>query len=372
MKKTYTLFILALSLFACKKNNDDPNESKTPNWEIVKNFPQDKSYANAKLTVYDGKVFVNTYETSNGTFTGSLFFQTTDDWHVNQLPNQGVMALKEYNGTLYGIRAKIVKRNIYPVFLNYEYSYTLFKWENNDYKDIATLEHSDSYGYEKTSISDFILWGFQNKLHLISSSGYLWTIENDQFGEKQELHSFSSGPMFGINDQEVAVTRTKTISKPADDGTTIVVTGLFFNGTTFTEGTEREFYSVYRHQTGETLGNMDATYQAMNGNLWGIGHQGNKLKNYDTEQVLGGISDGKSMVNHPIMRNKNKVYIPLVDTKLTCAGIAIFDGTTLKELPVILPEPLAPCPTIIDATEHNGKTYLLLQSRGQYAVVRNL
>lgn len=380
MKKYYTLFLVSLSLLACKKNNEDQkDEQKTPNWEIVKNFPQDKSYASANLTVYGGKVFVNTYGhlsltgVSSNEFKGSLYFQKADDWFVNQLPNQGVMALKEFNGELYGIRANIVKRTIVPVSLNYEYSYTLFKWENNDYKDIATLEYTvPGHGFEKADIQDFILWELNKKLYVISSLGYLWPIESNQFGAMQELHPFSSGSIVGISDKEVTLTQQRTINRPADDGTIIAVKGHYFNGTQVNAGKEYEFLSLYRHQTGEELGNMDAAYQAMNGHLWGIGHQGNKLKNYDTGEVIGGVSDGKKMVGNPIIRNKGKLYIPLEDANLKCAGLVVFDGKTLKELPFVLPEILESCPKLIDATEYNGTTYLLLENKKQYVVVKNI
>ena len=112
---------------------------------------------------------------------------------------------------------------------------------------------------------------------------------------------------------------------------------------------------------------------AVKGNVWGIGFQGNKLKNLDNNAVLSGLSSGKIFRPSPIVSSNGKIYIMLGEEKApeSCAGLAVFDGVNFKQMGFKLPPLLDPCSILSAATEYNGKTYLLLLNRGQYVIVKS-
>jgi hypothetical protein len=302
-----------------------------------------------------------------------LFFEKADDWYMNQLPNEAVIALKEFSGDLYGIREKRVAWRTQPL-VQYHHSYILFKWENSNYKDLDTLEHRNANQIEKSSLGEVLLWKFNNKLQFIASSNgtstKVWEIVNDEFVEKPEETSVAmANEAVATDEKEVAYAYVgqQIINSQR---TRYVVRGYYYNGSGFSSGNTYEF--IVEDDTG--FSNKDAVaYIAINGGIWGIGNERNKMKNYDNGLIVSGVSAGKVLRGDRIVRNNGKVYLMIGEEKeiSACAGLAIFDGTQIKEMPFVLPGVLDPCSKLIDATEHQGKVYLLLENRGQYVVVKN-
>ena len=74
-----------------------------------------------------------------------------------------------------------------------------------------------------------------------------------------------------------------------------------------------------------------------------------------------------------MVANNGKIYIMLGEEKSTeaCAGLAVFDGSSVKQIEFKLPTVLDPCSVLTAATEYNGKIYLLLLNRGQFVIVKN-
>lgn len=378
---TSCLLLISALFFSCKKNTINPEEeNQTPNWEIVKNFPQSQSYNSANLHIHLENPFVttfghfklNNYSTLNNTFEATFFHQTNGSWYATQRPEEAVIALKTFNGELLGIRERKTIYTTYPV-IQYQHSYILFKWENADFTDIDTLEYTNPNLLEKSDIGQITLWENNGKLHLIGTTAHtakVWILNNNQFEIKPEELNLSFTNVLATDNEEVAFTEViQTIISP--DRTSYKIRGHYYDGSSFTSGQRYEF--IIEDDTG--FSNKDAvSYHAVKGNIWGFGYQGNAVKNYDNNQIVKGISDELIMRGDRVAGKDGKVYVMLgkKGNAVKCNGLAVFDGIQLTEVPFILPDILDPCSQLIDAAEYQGKIYLLLNNKGQYVVVRNI
>lgn len=389
MKKLLFGIITSMLLFTSCSKDDDPSgsDSNSVNWKIVKNFPEDKSYETAKIAVYNGKAYVTTYGhqgigaggggTLSNEFSGTFFFLNGNDWYMNVLPDQAVIALKEFNGSLYGIREKKTVFQTSPV-LEYQYSYTLFKWENNNYTDLDVLEYTDLHYQEKSMLYYPDLWVNNNKLHFVAgttlSSLRIWEVnsENKLVIAHNEISPMPPNDLLITDNKEIAYTSVQTVVEAYI--TRYYVKGRYFSNGILTTGNTYEFYTEELVGGGIYNSTKDVNWQAVKGNLFGMGFQNNKVKNHDNGQIIANISSGKVFREDIMVRNNGKLYMMLgAENEVSaCKGLAIFDGTTFREIPFNLPEPLDPCSRLIDATEHNGKIYLLLNNRRQYVVVESI
>lgn len=390
MRKFLLRIIAVIVLFtSCRKaDKETDNNNHTPNWKIVKNFPEDKSYETAKIAVHKGEVYVTTYGhrgigagsegSLSNAFSGAFFFLNGNDWYMNILPDQAVIALKVFNGSLYGIREKRTVFRTSPV-LQYQHSYTLFKWENNNYTDLDVLEYTDLNHQEKSMLRNPDLWINNNKLHLIAgttlSTLKIWEVNsnNKLVVARNEISPMPPSDLLITDNNEIAHTSVHTVTEGYI--TRYYVKGHYFNNNgTLTIGNTHEFYTELLANGSVYKSNKDVNWQALKGNLFGMGFEDNKVKNHDNGQVIASISSGKVFRGDIMLRNNGKLYMMLGDENenSACKGLAIFDGTTLREIPFNLPEPLVACSRLIDATEHNGKVYLLLNNSRQYVVVESI
>ncbi len=374
---------------SCSKDDDKTdNNNHTPNWKIVKNFPEDKSYETAKIAVYNGKPYLTTYghrgitAGSEGSFSnefrGTFFFLNGNAWYMNVLPDQAITALKEFKGSLYGIREQRTVSRISPL-LEHRYSYTLFKWENNNYTDLDVLEYTDLNHQEKSMLRSPDLWINNNKLHFVAGTTLntlkIWEVNSDNklIVAHNEISPMPPSDLLITDNKEIAHTSIHTVTEGYI--TRYYVKGHYFSNIgTLTMGNTYEFYTELLANGNVYKSNKDVNWQAVKGNLFGMGFEGKKVKNYDNGQIIANIPAGKVFRGDIMVRNNGKLYMMLGDEKevADCKGLAIFDGTTLREIPFNLPEPLAPCSRLIDATEYNGKVYLLLNNRRQYVVVESI
>ncbi len=375
-------------LASCNKDDDQAgSDIHAANWKIVKNFPEDKSYVEAKIAVYKGDVYVTTYGHAgikagsagslSNTFSGTFFFLNGNEWYMNTLPDQAVIALKEFNGELYGIREERTVYRTNPV-VEFQHSYTLFKWENNNYTDLDVLEYTNLHYQEKAMLRDPDLWVNNNRLYLVARTSQsalrIWEVNGSN---KLVVAHSEISPVAGerliTDSKEISFTTVQTIVQGYI--TRYYVTGRYFsNNGTLIQGKTYEFYTEELVGGGVYKSTKDVAYQAINGSLFGMGFEGNKVKNHDSGKIIANISAGKVFRGDIMVRNNGKLYMMLGDEKQVsaCKGLAIFDGTSWKEMPFILPEPLDPCSRLIDATEYNGKIYLLLNNRRQYVVVESM
>lgn len=373
--------MLFLSLFtACNSEDEVTNEeNKAPNWEIISNFPQDKSYEIAKLAGYENNIFLTTYghrklpsiDTYHNNLFGSFFFKSDGYWYVNERENNAVIALKEFNGELYGIRLNRTVFATTPV-VKYHQTYTLFKWKNDKYEDIDTLDYTSAHQIGKEDIGDVDLWIFNNKLHVIAraTSVLVWEINNNKFVKKPEELAVMVDNTTTIDNKEVSFTKVSQIII-SETRTRYIVQGFFYNGSTFRNG--QVFDYIVEGDTGFSNKEADG-FQSFDGHTWGIGYQSNKIKNLETQQIIPSVADGKVLRSFPIITNNEKVFIT-VGTQHNyskCESIVVFDGSKSTEIPFKLPEILDPNSTVIDAIYHQGKVHLLLNNRGQYVVVKNI
>ncbi len=389
LKSIVSLAIASIFIAGCEKNTTSADQDvATPNWEIVQNFPQDQSYDIAKLAVYKGEAFVYTYGRSlsgqsgalSDEFTGSFFVKKSDGhYYRNYIQHEAVIALKEFDGSLYGIREKRTIFRTVPV-LSYQHSYTLFKWENDNYVDMDVLEYTDLHHQAKSSLGTLLFWVNNNKLHVIGwdNSPLLWELNSTnklaKVGATGYLYYEPLGtrPLLTDN-KEISFTNEYEFAESSSITRRRVHGNYYSSSGTVTKGQVHEFYIQYLADGSVYNSTVDAAfYQAIDGHLWGLGFEGNKAKNYDTETIIGGISDDKTIRTAIQIPNNGKCYMMLANEKqgTDCAGLAIFDGKALREIPFVLPEPLDPCSKLIDATEYQGKVYMLLLNRGQYVVVK--
>jgi len=296
---------------------------------------------------------------------------------MNTLPDQAVIALKEFNGELYGIREERTVYRTNPV-VEFQHSYTLFKWENNNYTDLDVLEYTNLHYQEKAMLRDPDLWVNNNRLYLVARTSQsalrIWEVNGSN---KLVVAHSEISPVAGerliTDSKEISFTTVQTIVQGYI--TRYYVTGRYFsNNGTLIQGKTYEFYTEELVGGGVYKSTKDVAYQAINGSLFGMGFEGNKVKNHDSGKIIANISAGKVFRGDIMVRNNGKLYMMLGDEKQVsaCKGLAIFDGTSWKEMPFILPEPLDPCSRLIDATEYNGKIYLLLNNRRQYVVVESM
>lgn len=379
MKAIIIALIVCSTLFSCKKDTaQSGSEDNAENWEIVQNFPQDKTYEINSLAGNNNEIFfassghriTNNSSNFNNQFQGSFFYKLSSGWMVNQINNIAPVIIKEWNGVLYGIREKRVIRTTIPV-VDWEHTYYLFKWENGNYTNLDTLEYTNPNLINKASLGTFSLWVNQNKLHLVSNTNsvLIWEVVNNQLVKKAEELSVQPNSLVATDNTDISFTRVRQlIISPTR--TRYVITGFYYNGSAFSEGKTYEF--IVEEDTG--FSNKEASaYMAVKGNVWGIGFQGNKLKNLDNNAVLSGLSSGKIFRPSPIVSSNGKIYIMLGEEKApeSCAGLAVFDGVNFKQMGFKLPPMLDPCSILSAATEYNGKTYLLLLNRGQYVIVKS-
>lgn len=367
-------------LLSCKKSaSQSDNSENTENWEIVQNFPQDKTYEINSLAGFNNEIYLatsghrvtNNSSNFNNQFQGSFFYkQPTTGWMVNQVNNIAPIAIKEWNGALYGIREKRTVRTTIPI-VTWEHTYYFFKWENGNYVNLDTLEYTNNNLISKASLGDLTLWGNQNKLHIVSSttSVAIWEVVNNQLVKMAAELPVQPTHIVATNNSDLSFTSVRQlIISPTR--TRYIVQGFYFNGVTFSEGKIYDF--IVEEDTG--FSNKEASaYMSVKGNLWGIGFQGNKLKNLDNNTVIAGLTSGKIFRPSPLVANNGKIYIMLGEEKSTeaCAGLAVFDGSSVKQMGFKLPSVLDPCSVLTAATEYNGKIYLLLLNRGQFVIVKN-
>ena len=388
MKQLFFAFIGALLLSGCKKSaGENADSSYVPNWKIVKNFPDDKSYETASIAVYKGNAYVTSFGhrgikagsegTLSNTFSGSFFFLNGSEWYVNTLPDQAVIALKEFNGSLYGVREKKTVYRTSPV-VEYQHSYTLFRWENNNYTDLDVLQYTNANGIEKSMLESLDLWINNSRLYVVATingnTTRLWEVNNagKLVAVPGEIYPLPI-PRLLTDNKEIAHTSVYTVVQGYI--TKYYVKGHYFdNSSVLRIGTTHEFYTEQLVDGSVYKTNKDVNWHAVNGNLFGIGFGGNKVKNHDNGNVLAELLNGKLFRDDVMIRKNGKLYMMLGDEKAVsaCKGLAVFDGITVKEIPFNLPELLDPCAQLIDATEHNGKFYLLLNSRRQYVIVESI
>lgn len=371
--------VIFAQLVSCKKDTSKSDtENSAENWEIVQNFPQDKTFEINSLAGHNSEIVyatsghrvTNNSSTFNNQFQGSFFYKQASGWMVNQVNNIAPVVIKEWNGALYGIREKRTIRTTIPV-VDWEHTYYLFKWENGNYTNLDTLEFTDYNLINKASLGNVSLWVNQNKLHLVSitTNVSIWEIVNNQLVKKTEELSVQPTSLVATDNNDISFTQVRQlIISPTR--TRYIITGFYYNGAAFSQGKTYDF--IVEDDTG--FSNKEASvYMAVKGNLWGIGFQGNKLKNLDNNAILSSLSAGKIFRSSPIVSSNGKVYIMLGEEKAheSCAGLAVFDGTSIKQMGFKLPPVLDPCSILSAATEYNGKTYLLLLNRGQYVIVKS-
>ncbi len=388
MKQLFFVLIGAFFLCSCEKSApENTNSTNTPNWRIVKNFPDDKSYDGARITVHKGAAFITTYGhkgikagsdgTLSKTFSGSFFFLKGSDWYLNTLPDQAVVALKEFNGSLYGIREKRTIYRTSPVVV-YQHSYTLFKWENSNYADLDVLQYTNMNGIEKSKLEEPDLWINNGKLYFVGTiSGNttrLWEVSNTNKLVEVPGEIFPLPiPRLLTDNKEIAHTSIYTVVQGYI--TRYYVKGHYFNSNGVLRiGNMHEFYSEQLVDGTIYKTTKDVNWHAVNENLFGMGYDRSKVKNHDNGSIVGDLINGKIFREDVMIRNNGKLYMMLGDEQQAsaCKGLAIFDGRVLREIPFNLPEPLDPCSQLINATEENGKIYLLLNNRWQYVLVETI
>ena len=234
-----------------------------------------------------------------------------------------------------------------------------------------TLEYTNANLINKASLGTLSLWVNQNKLHMVSiaTNVAIWEVVNNHLVKKSEELPVQPTSLVATDNNDISFTQVRQlIISPTR--TRYIITGFYYNGAAFSQGKTYDF--IVEDDTG--FSNKEASvYMAVKGNLWGIGFQGNKLKNLDNNAVLSGLSTGRIFRSSPIVTNNGKLYIMLGTEKApeSCAGLAVFDGANIREMEFKLPPVLDPCSILSAATEYNGKTYLLLLNRGQYVIVKN-
>ncbi len=380
MKQSLALIVVAALIFtACKKKNKTDDEPQTPNWEIIQNFHQDDSYVGAKIAVLNGEVFFSTFGQmgikpgSSGSLDnhlrGTFFYKIGADWYKYATTDEAIITYKVFNGALYGIRHLAPIKSTQPV-LQHNNSYVLFRWENNNFKDIDTLEFTNANHIEKSNIGDITLWINNGKLHLVAATAHIarvWELNGNKLVQKTEELPLSYSHAIAVDNKEVAITQVIQ-NTSGQDRTEFRVRGHYYNGNSFSTGPEYTFIQDIGYN-----GKDASNYAAINSNIWGIGFEKYKIKNYDNNQLVSSASTNKILRGDILIGNNGKYYIMMGNEKNPggCAGLAIFDGNAIKEVPFVLPEPLDPCSRLIDATEENGVLYLLLMNRFQYVIVKS-
>lgn len=381
MKSSFTFITLSILLLAACRKKDKPGDTpQAPNWEIVRNFHQDDSYSGgAKITVFNGDVFFSTFGhrgispgssgSLNEHLNATFFYQIGAEWYRYATTDEAISNLKAFNGELYGIRHRMSIKTTRPV-IQYYNSYILFRWKNNNFEDIDTLEYTDNNLIEKSDIGNITLWAFGGKLHMVATTmttARIWELSGNQLVKKPEEYNMSCSGTVATDNKEVAFTQVIQLTS-GQDRTEYRVRGHYYNNNTFSTGPEYTFISEIGFNSIDA-----ANYAAINSHIWCIGYENDKIKNYDNDQLVQGLSKGKVLRGDILVSNNGNLYMMLGDEKSPggCAGLAIFDGTVLKEIPFVLPEPLDPCSKLIDATEDNGVVYLLLMNRFQYVIVRS-
>ena len=240
------------------------------------------------------------------------------------------------------------------------------------------LEYTNLNHIEKSLLEEPDLWINNNRLYFVAttngSTTKLWELNSNNKLEAILGEIFPLPvPRQLTDNKEIAHTSVHTVIQGYI--TRYYVKGHYFgNNGVLTIGNTHEFYTEQLANGTIYKNNKDVNWHAMNGNLFGMGFEDNKVKNHDHGQIITNISAGKVFRGDIMVRNKGKLYMMLgeLQNPSACKGLAIFDGTILKEMPFYLPEPLDPCSRLIDATEYNGKVYLLLNNRNQYAIVESI
>lgn len=373
------LVILSIAFNACKKKSKPDDSPGVVNWEIVRNFHEDDSYEGAQIEVHNGEIFFSTFghrgisPGSSGSLSNQLkstfFYKIGADWYRFAPTDEAVTNLKVFNGKLYGIRLLQPIKSTQPVLSHY-FSYVLFTWENNNFNPIDTIEYTDNNHIEKANIGAIHLWENADKLHVVAANAHtarVWELNGNSLIKKTEEWPMSYTGAVAQDNKEVAFTQVIQVVQ-GQDRTIYNVRGHYYNGASFSTGTEYTFIQDIGFDGIEAN-----TYAACNSSLWGVGFENYKFKNYDNNQVLTG-SNKEEVLRGDIWISKNGKLYFMQGYKQNpdgCSGLAIFDGTQIREMDFVLPEPLDPCSKLIDATEENGIVYLLLMNRFQYVIVKS-
>lgn len=377
----YQIFIpivlLALCLSSCIKPEveEDPLPSDEPNWEVIQNFPQGDSYEFLKLAYFDDRPFVTTYghygisagaSGSLHEFKGSFFYLLPDGWRVYRSTNEAIVNIKVFNNQLYGITERKTPYTMGGV-QTYQHTYFLFKWVDNNFVNLDTLEFTDKNMISKSSLNTPILWENDDKLYLIAyntNTVYSWELSSGQFIDYKDVLDISYKTYCAKDNKQIAFTGYNQLND--DFQRTDIVKGYYYDGSTVETS---DTYTFTKRHDG-TFSNAFDFYAAANGSLYG--YVDSLLKNIVTEAEVKKMSPESVFSISNIGSINGKLYSIIGNKQLSCEVLGIYNGQSYSEIPYRLPAPLDECSKIVDVIEAGGSTYMVLLNRWQYVVVKSL
>ncbi|RZK49569.1 MAG: hypothetical protein EOO99_06140 [Pedobacter sp.] len=379
-------FVFMLLLIACKKGETDeglaPDGEKPSaiqaNWEVIRSFAREDSYTKVALAQFQGQAFISTYGYSgigpgsggslSDNLRGTYFYKIGADWYRYATTDEAVIQFKVFNNELYGIRLKQTISSRVPV-IAYNHEYTLFKWVNNNFSDIAKFSLKPAGQMNGLSLGDLKFWVNQQRLHIVSatnSSILIWQLNGNQLQQIPLEQNFSAKYILPIDNKEVAFTMvTDKIVNPERTETT--VQGLYYNGSAFRQG-NRQVFIV----DGPTSTKDAFNYIAANGQLWGLGYQNRNLKNYDNGQITFGTASGNKISGTLMIPKEGKLYTMVEKETVmgSCEAIALWDGQTYQEIKYVLPSTIDKCSIIQDISVDNAQTYSLVLTNFSYVLLK--
>lgn len=377
LPRAAVMSFVILVFFSCKKADSPGDKTEAVNWDIYSNYPQDKSYSGAQIAAFNGKVFFSSFG-QNGIqpgssgflhdLKGSFFYPIGADKYVYSSSNEAITNLKVFNNELYGITERMIP------FMNgavksYKHSYFLFKWVNDNFQNLDTLEYTNLHHQENAPLANTILWEFGGKLHLVAGTAgatKIWAVTNNQLVEQTTTESYGTGPYLAIDNEGFSFTSYRqTIS--TQTYLEEEVRTNYFDGTSLTRGPIHVFFE----EDGNPASNKHLFYSAIKSDLYG--YKNNQLRNFDQDKTVAELTDDKRFRTEGgyIIGKSGKLYSIIHDMESQCRELGIYDGKNFRRLQYQLPEILDPCSKLMDAVENNGTIYLLLLNRGQYVVVYN-
>lgn len=375
--RMYAVSTIIICTISCKKEDPSGTKLEAANWEIYSNYPQDKSYSVAKMAILDDKVFLSTYGNfgiqpgSGGSLQdlkGSFFYSIGANNYVYSSSNEAIINLKIFKNELYGITERMIP------FMNgavksHKHTYFLFKWKNDNFQNLDTLEYTDLHYQDNSPLTNNILWEHNGKLHMLAKTATelkVWTMIEDQLVEQPTSENISVSQYLAIDNEGISFTsyrQTKSTQTYIEEE----VWGNYFNGTTFTKGNVHVFFE----EDGNPASNRHLFYSTVKGELYGF--KNNRFQNFDQGKLVVELPEDRKFRTEGgyIISKNGKIYSVIGDQQLKCLELGIYDGQNLRRLNYKLPDILDPCSKLIDAIENNGKFYLLLLNRGQYVIVYN-
>lgn len=374
--------LVGISLHSCSKvvsKDDDSNSgSGSPNWEIIRNFDEKKSYTSVEFTVHNNKLFFSTYghngitpgsEGSLHDLLGSYFYLYNDQWMLYQTTNFAIVQMKVFNNKLYGIRE--YREPYYAGALKtYRHKYIFYKWEHDNFTDLDSISVINN---EQIELHKPEFWVHNNKLHLITTLNSTTLKLFDLSNEKLELLSLEFS-MSATNRNLVdggLVSYTLTNTYPVTETLfETEVLGYWFNGSNLQKGNK---YLFQEYLDMPERSNNYQYYITIKGTLYGF--KGNEIFNIDDNKKVVASMPTDQQFNTStgyFVSKRGKVLNIGMDKQGNAKNLYLFDGNKLEKFDYRLPEILDPNSKVMDFIEIDNTIYLVLMNRFQYVIVKSI